>query len=57
MALTCPQKSHPYPNDFVEDFTIDLRKQNITHCSFMSLTQNFCFAPERLLKNYLYYYC
>ena len=48
-ALTSPQESHPSLDGFGEAFAFNLRKQNITHVSFMSLTQNFCSAPEKVL--------
>ena len=42
--LNSPQKSHPSPlilEKFAFSFAFDLRKQNETDFSFMSLAQNF----------------
>ena len=42
------QKSHPFPDDFREAFTFKLIKQNVTHFSFILLTQSFLLCPWKI---------
>ena len=43
--LTSTQKSHPSAYDFGEIIAFNLIKQNVTHFSFIFLTQNVLLCP------------
>ena len=43
--LTSAQKSHPFPDDFGENFARNLIKQSVTHFYFIFLTQNLLLSP------------
>ena len=47
--LTSAQKSHLSRDDFGKTFAFDLIKQNVTHFSFIFLTQNFFAVPLKTL--------